>query len=172
MASPLLSSMVLRSTTLSCDGSPTVAPVSVTPTSTPPPFSTSVLSTTVLPFEPWIATASWGWRSISLSATRLPCDRSIQTPSLPLPAIALPRTTVCCVSLVSQIPRSLAKTELFRSVLPLTPDLKLGGGGAGAGWVGSDCHGGMPSTMPPSWFVWTVTDSTMLPVVPALSATP
>src|SRR5918992_1383446 len=172
IALPLVSSSVLRSTTLSCDGIPTAAPVSVAATRMPPPFSITRLSTTVLPSDPWIAMPCLLDRSTSLSTTRLPLERSIQMPSLLLPAIALPLITVSFVSFVSQTPWSLAKTELLRRVLPLTFDLKVGGGGGGAGSVALFCHGGRPSTMPPSWVVWTVTESTMLPVVPALSATP
>src|SRR5919106_6588050 len=136
IAGPLVSSMVLRSTRLSWDGSPMAAPLSVTPMKTPPPFSVTALSTTVLPLEPWIATPSLLDLSMWLPSTRLPLDLSIQTPSLLLPAISLPRTTVSCVALVSQTPMLFANTELFRSVLPLTPDWYVGGGGAGAGCVG------------------------------------
>src|ERR687895_1871561 len=152
-AGPLTSSIVLRSTTLSWDGSPTAAPLSVTPISTPPPLSVSVLPTTVLPLEPWIATASLAVPSMTLSWSRLPCDRSIQTPSFPFAASELSRITVPCVSLVSQIPWSFAWTELLRSVLPLTADLNVGGGGGGVGWNWSAAPGGNPRAMPPSWLL-------------------
>src|ERR687895_362252 len=52
IAGPPASSIVLRSTTLSCEGSPTAAPLSVTTIRTPPPLSFSVLPTTVFSFEP------------------------------------------------------------------------------------------------------------------------